>query len=91
MEGLLAGFDDKTGKLRGKLRKLTEDIRREVRATTADPLQLQLGGAGVAGRQPVRIANITVQGAVDPVSTARQIRKLLESDASWHGRLVFTP
>jgi hypothetical protein len=37
---------------------------------------------------PVKTVVINVTGAIDPVSTARQIRDLLNREASWSGRLV---
>ena len=92
MEGLLAGFDDRVGRMRTQLRRLTAEIRASVQASTADPVQLSLvGGSSAAQRQATTLVQIAVQGAIDPVSTAKQIKDLLERDASWRGRVVTTP
>lgn len=88
MQGLVDGIDAGSTKVRRKLTQLTQTIKTGVQATTATPLRLDAGtAAGIAGGNG-KVAYIVVQGAVDRVGTARQIRRLLDDEATWSGRLV---
>jgi phage-related protein len=90
MDGLMSGFDDRQSRIRDKLRRLTGEIRSSITATTAQPITLDAPSlsAGSLANARGNVAYITVNGAVDPVSTARQIRELLEREATWTGRTV---
>lgn len=88
IDGLVAGIDSRTGRVRAKLKDLTAAIRKDVQATTADPITLDasttsdsqlLGGRGV---------QIIIQGAIDPYSTAQQVKAILTRGETITGRLV---
>lgn len=86
MDGLIAGIESKRDALRRTLQDVTGDI-------ALDPTQLDAGIAGdpVAGAGlRFRSAGHTfiIQGAVDPYSTAKQVRDILTRGESITGRLV---
>lgn len=89
MDGFLAGIDSRSAKVRSKLEGITQLIRSSVQATTAKPISLDAGSSSAiaAGGSP-RVAYIVIQGAVDRVGTARQVRELLDAEATWTGRVV---
>lgn len=89
IDGLVAGFDSRRAKVKNALQSLTTDIRDGVQAATADPITLNgtmtadpssaLAGRGV---------QIVIQGAVDPYSTAAQIKAILTRGETITGRVV---
>lgn len=93
MQGLERGIDSGAQRVKSKLRKLQTDIRKSIAGTTAPPVELvtptsMQSQLGQLGARDVRVVNITVQGAVDVASTARQIRDLLNRESLWRGRVV---
>lgn len=89
MDGLIAGFDAKRSAVKASLSSFTADIRQGIQATTADPVDLQLHSGDQVGQLGGRgSTTIIIQGAVDPVSTARQVRGILTRQDTWNGRLV---
>lgn len=105
MGGLERGLDVGSKRVLSKLHKLNDAIKRSISATVNDPVNLAgnagasaAGGifhagaqgglaAGLFGRREVRI---TINGAVDAHSTAKQIRDLLDRQDMWRGRVRTT-
>lgn len=86
MDGLLAGITSREGRLRSLLQGITRTITDGVSGTS---LGGELDTSTVAGMRFRDGGNTyIVQGAVDPVSTAKQIRDLQRREATWTGRLV---
>ncbi len=88
IEGLVLGLEDQQRAVQAAVAGIASDITGGIQQTTADPIDVQLHGdpsSQLAGRGGV---TIIIQGAVDPVSTARQVRGILTRQDTWNGRLV---
>lgn len=87
MQGLLDGISSKEAALRSLLGSVTSTISTGLDPNVGASSLFTTGPGGLPSR-PIGGVQIVVQGAVDPVSTAKQIRGLLEREANWTGRLV---
>lgn len=83
MDGLIEGIEQRRSALARKLGDVTTQLRNGI---TSDTTTLGTGTlSGVtAGRGPV----VVIQGAVDPVATAKQVRGILTREETWAGRIV---
>ncbi len=85
MDGLIAGIAARESALRSRLTGVTSLIRDGV----SSPAGLQLDSTTIAGTRYRAGGNTyVIQGAVDPVSTAKQLRDIQRREATWQGRLV---
>lgn len=93
MGGLERGLDLGYDRIKRKLDRIGPDIAKRVKATSI-PVSLRPASSSnrLALDDPRRtsVVHIAVNGAVDPVGTARQIRDLLNRESLWRGRVVTT-
>lgn len=89
MGGLIRSIDKQRGHLRATLKDVTRDVT-GTRITAPELLNARRPGTTSATARRVAaggtVINITVNGAVDPLSTAKQIERLLS-----HRRIVLGP
>jgi phage-related protein len=86
MDGLIAGLAAREAALRARLQGVTRTITDGIAGTS---LGGELDSSTVAGMRFRDGGNTyVIQGAVDPVSTAKQLRDIQRREANWTGRLV---
>lgn len=86
-KGMVLGLQGQARSVQKAASDLVGTPERLARKAPAVPIELASGTRGDRGRGDTRpTVQIIVQGAVDPVSTARQIRQLLHDEAVLVGR-----
>lgn len=87
IEGLVMGLEDQQLAVKNAVAGIAGDITGGIQQ--ADPVQLARAGATADQLAAARgTAVIVIQGAVDPVASAKQVRELLRREDTWTGRLV---